>query len=554
MDFKYHIVSSMCKVFPDGANQRELKEKNLTALKGETLSFQIAYYWSGEGKNYGSLKVSSPIKDHVHVRMVNLVPCEYPCHPKRDDGYLTTVPGMYPDRLSQIPQQGFPLIAGQWRCLWIDIETDMTIEAGIYPVILRLESNGMILCDAKMTCTVIDVPLPKLPIAYTEWFHSDCLAEYYQTEVFSDYYWEIVESFVRAAAKHKCNMLLTPIFTPPLDTAIGKERLTVQLVDVTVSSPDPGSPQNPHYEFGFSNFHKWVNMALECGIEYFELSHLFSQWGAKAAPKVMALKDGVYQQIFGWETDASGSTYREFLHQFLTALKGELDKMGIASRTYFHISDEPPMDELPSYRRAWESIAEDLKGYKIIDALSDYDFYQEELVQRPVCAVDALKPFLENRPEHLWCYYCTAQCVDVPNHFIALPGCRTRILGVLLYKYRLDGFLHWGYNFYHSELSHYRIDPYQCTDAAGAFPSGDPFLVYPGKDGKPEGSIRQMLLDEAMSDYCALTALENLAGRDAVLKLVNEETVTFDKYPQEETYLFRLRQKVNHALQNGLAR
>lgn len=63
-----------------------------------------------------------------------------------------------------------------------------------------------------------------------------------------------------------------------------------------------------------------------------------------------------------------------------------------------------------------------------------------------------------------------------------------------------------------------------------------------------------MLLDEAMSDYCALTALENLAGRDAVLKLVNEETVTFDKYPQEETYLFRLRQKVNHALQNGLAR
>ena len=146
---------------------------------------------------------------------------------------------------------------------------------------------------------------------------------------------------------------------------------------------------------------KWVSMALECGIEYFELSHLFSQWGAKAAPKIMALKDGVYQQIFGWETDASGSTYREFLHQFLTALKGELDKMGIASRTYFHISDEPPMDELPSYRRAWESIAEDLKGCKIIDALSDYDFYQEGLVQRPVCAVDALKPFLENRPEHL---------------------------------------------------------------------------------------------------------------------------------------------------------
>lgn len=553
MGFEYQIVSSMCKVFPDGANRKEQKEKELTGLKGETLSFQIAYYWNGEGKNYGSIKVSSPIAAQVHIRMVNLVPCGYPCHPKRDGGYLATVPGMYPDRLSEIPPWGFPLIAGQWRCLWIDIETDVNMEAGTYPVSLRLESDGMVLCDTGVTCTLIDMPLPKLPIPYTEWFHSDCLAEYYQVEVFSDKYWEIVETFVRAAVKHKCNMLLTPIFTPPLDTAIGKERLTVQLVDITVSTPDPGGLQTPRYEFGFSRLHKWVNMALECGIEYFEFSHLFSQWGAKASPKVMAVKDGTYQQIFGWETDASGDGYQEFLHQFLTALRRELEILGIAGRAYFHISDEPPMDALSSYRKAWEGIAADLQGCKVIDALSDYDFYQEGLVQRPICAVDALQPFLENRPEHLWCYYCTSQCVDVPNRFIVLPGYRTRILGVLLYKYQLDGFLHWGYNFYHSELSHYRIDPYQCTDAAGAFPSGDPFLVYPGKDGIPEGSIRQMLMDEAMSDYCALTALEKLAGRETVLGYIHEETVTFDNYPQSEDYLLRLRQKVDWALQNRLA-
>lgn len=552
MGFEYKIVSSMCKVFPDGSNLKELGEKNLTGLKGEILSFQIAYHWNEKGKDYGSAKALSPIEDKIHIRMVNLVPCEYPCHPKRDNGYLATTPGMYPDRLSEIPGQGFPLIAGQWRCLWVDIEMDH-IKAGTYPVTLKLENNGSLLCDVQVTCTVIDADLPKLPIPYTEWFHSDCLAEYYQVDVFSDRYWEIVKAFVKEAAKHKCNMLLTPIFTPPLDTAVGKERLTVQLVDVAVLDTKPADGGEPQYEFGFSNLHKWVEMARECGIEYFEFSHLFSQWGAKAAPKVMGTKDGIYRQLFGWETDASGSEYRTFLHQFLTALKKELALLGIVDKAYFHISDEPHMDHLASYRRAWEAVAEDLKEYKLIDALSDYDFYKEGLVQNPVCAIDALEPFLKRRPEHLWGYYCTSQCIDVPNHFIVLPGQRTRILGVLLYKYQLDGFLHWGYNYYHSELSHYQIDPYRCTDAAGAFPSGDPFLVYPGADGKPENSIRQVLLAEAMSDYSALTVLENLIGREKVLEYINEETVTFHEYPQDETYLLRLREKVNLAISENIS-
>lgn len=543
MEFQYKIVSSMCKVFPGGEQVKELEEKRLTGLKGETLSCQIAYYWGGDRKERGSVTVLSPIEDKVHVRMVDLVPCEYPCHMKRDDGYLATEPGMYPDRLSEVPGLGFPLVSGQWRCLWIDVEPDDTVGAGEYPVKIRLSKDGEVLCEPELTCEVLDARLPKLPIPYTEWFHSDCLADYYHVEVFSDRYWEIVEAFMRSAAKHKCNMLLTPVFTPPLDTAIGGERRTVQLVGVTVSEGK--------YVFEFGNLRKWVRMALDCGIEYFEISHLFSQWGAKAAPKVMAVKDGSYRQIFGWDTDSAGEEYRDFLHQFLTALRAELKEMGIDGRTYFHISDEPEKEHMENFRNAWESVAKDLEGFQVIDALSDHGFYKEGLVRQPVCAVNHIKPFLEDRPEKLWGYYCTAQCVDVTNRFIVLPGCRTRILGVQLYKYRLDGFLHWGYNFYNSEHSLYPIDPYRCTDAGGAFPSGDPFLVYPGKDGCPEGSMRQMLMDEAMSDYCAFLALEKLAGREKVLELIDEEKVTFDEYPQDESYLIKLRRKVNQAIKDA---
>lgn len=544
MELQSMLVSSLCKVFPDGRKMREMEQKRLTGLKGETVSFQIAYRWTGENTEQGNIETLSLIQNSVHIRMVNLVPCEYPCHSKRDDGYLAVEPGMYPDRLSEIPEWGFPLVPGQWRSLWIDLELAKPLEAGEYPIQLLLKKNQEVLCKSEILCEILDLTLPKLPIPHTEWFHSDCLAQYYQVDVFSERYWEIVEAFVREAVKHKCNMLLTPVFTPPLDTAVGGERPTVQLVDVTV--------EKNRYHFGFDKFHRWVKMALTCGIEYFEISHLFSQWGAMAAPKVMAHKDGRCQQIFGWDTDSAGASYREFLHQFLTALKKELQILGITDCTYFHISDEPQMEQIEIFRIALEGVAQDLQDCKVIDALSDYTFYKEGLVQQPVCALDHIRPFLEQRPEYLWGYYCTGQCVDVSNRFIALPGYRTRILGVQLYKYQLDGFLHWGYNFYNSELSRYPIDPYRCTDADNAFPAGDAFLVYPGKDGQPEGSIRLMLMDEAMTDYCAFVALEKLIGREKVLALIDAQKVTFDDYPKDESYLLKLRAMVNAAIREKL--
>lgn len=348
--------------------------------------------------------------------------------------------------------------------------------------------------------------------------------------------------------RSKLSMLLTPVFTPPLDTEVGTERPTVQLVQVTVTEDG--------YEFEFSKFHRWVELAKKCGIEYFEISHLFSQWGATAAPKIMATKDGVYQQIFGWETKADGPEYAEFMHQFLKALKQELEQLGIAQCSYFHISDEPSMEHLETYGAALKVVEKDLEGYAIIDALSNYDFYKHGLVKVPVCGLDHIKPFLEEgqRPEKLWGYYCTAQCVDVTNRFIALPGFRTRILGAQMYKYQLAGFLHWGYNFYNSEYSRFPIDPYRCTDSSGAFPSGDPFLVYPGPDGEPVGSIRLMLMDEAMSDLCAMNLLETLTDRETVMACIEaDETVQIDTYPKSSAWLLGMRSRINRKIAEAVS-
>ena len=130
----------------------------------------------------------------------------------------------------------------------------------------------------------------------------DCLANYYHCEPWSERHWEIVENFARTARENGINLLLTPLFTPALDTAVGGERTTTQLLDITVTRANGAS----EYSFGFEKLDRWIDMCNRVGIEFFEISHLFTQWGAGHAPKVMATVDGEYKRIFGWDTDATG--------------------------------------------------------------------------------------------------------------------------------------------------------------------------------------------------------------------------------------------------------
>ena len=155
----------------------------------------------------------------------------------------------------------------------------------------------------------------------------------------------------------------------------------------------------------------------------------------------------------------------------------------------------------------------------------------------------------------LWLYYCCSQTKDVSNRFIAMPSARTRILGVQLYRYKVAGFLQWGFNFYNSVLSLKRIDPYKVTDADGAFPAGDPFIVYPGENGEPLESIRYMALRQGFHDLRALQLLEELAGRETVEAVIAEdlaEELTLTNYPRNNAYLHHLRQRVNEEIEKRI--
>ena len=542
-EIQMKLVSALEKVFL----QHEPNELplDIQGFRNEVMTFQVAYTLadSAATRMYANVEVDSPIGKYVHVRQVEHVPVRYAAPVDADDNFLSKEPGLYPDLLREVGEHTLRVRNAQWDTLWIEIDPAGELEAGKYPVTIRLTAEDGTTAEKMQMVTVLDAFLPQQKLLHTKWFHGDCLADYYRQQIFSEEHWATMEKFIRKAASGGINMILTPIHTPPLDTRVGGERPTIQLVDVFV---DQGE-----YRFEFAKLRRWIQMCKECGMTHFEMAHLYTQWGAKHAPKIIAKVDGEYRKIFGWETNAVGEEYAAFLRAYVPAIRKVLAEEGVEHLTVWHISDEPSEVHLDDYRAAREQVLPLLEGCVIMDALSSYEFYQKGVVDHPVVANNHIEKFIQEKTPDLWTYYCCSQYKKVSNMFVAMPSARNRILAEQLFKYDIKGFLQWGFNFYNSQYSDHRINPYWSLDGDGFVPAGDTFQVYPGLNGEPEESIRMAVTRDAMQDLRAFELLAQLENREYVIRLIDEgleNELTFSCYPQSAEYLLELRRKVNFSI------
>ncbi|CAI0831931.1 Uncharacterised protein [Serratia quinivorans] len=538
------------KIFHSHNSPQIMQINKLSGLNNETVSWQAVYCLQRAGNETRrelGYRIEGPLAEYISVRQVQSVPSHFPCYAETDDNYLRTEPGLFPDPLMPLVDRRFFAACNYYGSLWLTLTPPATpVAGGDYPLTLTLfdVASEQVLASAALTLHIVPAALPPQTLLHTEWLHSDCLADYYQLPVFSREYWLAVRNFVRTAVNSGVNMLLTPIFTPPLDTAIGGERTTVQLVGVQRSAQG--------YRFDFQRLAQWVAMAQEEGIEHFEIAPLFTQWGAAHAPKIMVEIDGTLSPLFGWHTDAHAEEYQQFLQALLPALTDWFRERQLQQRVWFHISDEPTLDNIDVYQRASATLRPLLAGFHTFDALSDYAFYQQGLVETPVAATDHIEPFIENRVPGLWAYYCCVQKTEVANRFFAQPSARNRILGIQLYRYNITGFLHWGFNFYNSGHSREQLNPYAVTDCRNAFPSGDAFVVYPGEDLTPVESLRLRVLHQGLQDMRALQLLESLTDRATVETLIEQQLgmdITFKRYPHQAEPLLRLREVVNQRIE-----
>ena len=560
--FKTKFVSSQIKAFIDDKIDSFQEFSKGSALLGEKYSFQLLYVDEGEGDLPGrpicSAKLEGDLAAYTTIRDVRYVPVDRPIHPDfYDDQYVRITPGIYPDILTPLRYDGQVVIGkDKLRSLWFEVDIpedfkgDGKLKFSIYLASASVgDTANLVFEDQEPISTneieieLISATLPEQQTLFTQWFYADCLASYYNVEVWSDRHFEIIEKFLKGYAARGRNMLYTPILTPALNVLPPYYRKPCQLVDVRVD--------NGVYSFDFTNLDKWIDIMDRVGIKYIEMSHFYHQKPVEYAAKVYATVDGEFKLLFGWETEALSEENITFLRQMISAMIEHLKKRGDDKRCYYHIADEPTAANLEQYLQKKDAIADLLEGYPIMDALSNYEFYESGAVSIPVPSTTHTMPFIGKGIEELWTYYACNQLIGYSNCYVAMPSWRTRSLGMQIYKYQLKGFLHWGYNYYNNRASGDAINPWIDLGGEDWVPAGDTFMVYPDSDGNALESIRMMSLEEAFQDIRAMELCEKYYSHEEIVKAMEEELgaeITFERCAHSEDEMIRVRERINRMI------
>lgn len=535
--------------------------------QNEPFSFQLAYQMD-DSRPYSRV-IHARVHTDLNINMyyVNSVPV---VHTRIPDLQQVPPVGMFPDILvpRAVNPELKPIRAGynsetdrcryleagkntalkaysdSWQTLWFTVNENSTdLTPGVHEIVIELLSDSLeVLSKKTLTLEVLPVRLPEQKLIYTNWFHCDCLADFYHVDLYSPAYWEIFDDYVEKAARNGMNMILVPAFTPALDTPVGEERMNTQLIDIRV--------ENDTYEFDFTRLLDYVRRCQKLGITFFEHAHLFSQWGASCAVNIYAQVDEQQQRIFGWEDPSDGVRYQTFLRAYLTQLRQVLRQEQLENRFFFHLSDEPNPEDAETFLRAKAGIADLLEGVMSGDALSSYALYENGAVDIPIATTWHTHEFL-GKCENLWCYYIGGAIMEgLSSRLILVPRQRNRILGVQLYYHRIRGFLHWAYNYYYGELSMGVFDPK--TDPCGGFATASTsYMVYPGNDGTALQSVRQKNFAEALLDIRALELLEHLAGRPVCEALIHKYFGEPDFFHSPETpeIFLSFRDELNQLIQ-----
>lgn len=553
------FVSNLEKVFQDESFDSFREIKKISALKGERVSVQlICALPVDETPNFPILfkpTFEGKLMKYATVRRVMSVPATRPANVNVDEDFLRTTPGLFPDVLMPLQYGGGVVITPRsLTSLWIDFEIPSDADVAdsgeisvTFTSVKTHERTPDISLSASVNVEIINAVLPEQKLLFTQWFHADCLANYYKVEKWSDEHFRIIENFAKTAKKNGINMILTPLISPPLDNKFDTRDL--QLADVVKTADG--------YEFSWNKLARWIEICDRVGIKYFEIGHLFTQGGAAYATKVTGMVDGEYKRLFPKDTPCDDPEYTRFLRAMLKSFLDFMKARGDDVRCYFHISDEPSDKHLETYLKAKNSVADLLEGYPIMDALSHYEFYERGVVKKPVVILHFLSDFLNHGVPGLWTYNCCGPEVGYSNRFMGMSLSRNRSISLLLYKYDIEGFLHWGYNFYNNSGSSDPINPFLDTSSGDFFPSGDAFSVYPGDNGEPYESTRLVTFFEGIQDISVMRLCEELYSKDEVVALLEKtigKTIDPRTYVNKASDMHKVREALNSMIKAKISK
>jgi hypothetical protein len=405
---------------------------------------------------------------------------------------------LIPDPL--LPQTSASFGPWESRSFWVSLEISSDAKVG--------EREFTVQMTLPQTKKVVELPVkieiselvvqPRKDFPVVHWWRGEATWDYYKTGMFEDQrWWDITKAQMEDMLAHGSDVAFVPIFFERRETF---KRPCQMLI---VNEPSPGK-----YEFDFSTVKRFLDLTKEIGFKKFEWQHFWIYWGVENPMRIYKKVDGKYVML--WDPNISGfsDTYLSFLKQFLPQFHDFLVQEKVLDDSYFHLSDEPGGGEhIVRYRKARE-ILHDLAPWmqgKVMDALSNIEYGRQGITDIPIPIVSSAQAYIDAKIPH-WVYFCCSPTGPWLNRFYDTPLAKIRMSGMLFYHLGAKGFLHWGYNYWHKMEQEVIGDPFH--DASNAswpgIPYGDPFMIYPGADGKPIDSLRWEVFAESLQDYAIL--------------------------------------------------
>lgn len=503
------LMDPLDKVFPESIIPVETF-KEIDVAKGEVAGAQLVLR---SLRNADEVKVTVEVPDlpgavasHAPIGYVR-VGREYT---QQAVDRLVSNTGFYPDPI--MDGEPIRLQAGVTRACYISVAIPEEAKAGTYRVNISINTGDETI-RKSFHIHIHDVKLEKQQLKIANWYTFEAkelalMNNGEPVELYSELYWKLLEVLAEKMASYGSNVALAS----PLELAIYQK-------------------EGDRFSIDFSRFDKTVEIFKDAGVsamlEGAWIGRHSSDWTSDYIVKV---PDPTPDSTALLHLPIQDPRARNFYAQFFEALVPHLKEKGWWDTYYQHIADEPIEENRQSYVDIAGYVKSLVPEIRIIDACHNTDL--AETLDLWVPQLDLLNKdyaFYQERKkagDEVWFYTCLWPRYNYANRFIDLPLIKTRLIHWINYKYDIDGYLHWGFNWWTDapfEETSFINDPY-----GNLLPGGDSWIVYPGYH-KLYSSVRLEAMRDGINDYTLLKMLE--AKNPALAKKIIDGVVfKFDWY------------------------
>ncbi len=473
-------VDPLTRVFEDTTFEGGLPSLRIKAARNEFESVQLVIRAKRdltsvrvevgdlEGERGGSIP-----SERIKLNFVGFIPLSKNTPNTPDYRLERKAPYRVPDPLLDV--ESMDIKAERSQPVWITVHVPREASPGSYRGAVKVlceEGEG----EIPIYLEVLPFELPEeRHLLVTNWFNVGNIAKAHGVELWSDEFFEMLAKYAKIMAEHRQNVVLIPW----------------SLVRVY--------KDGEKLSFDFSLFDRFVEVFFDAGVrDRIEISHVAhpkSGWGTEVVLSSVTAVDVKTNEKVKLPPE-------EGLGPLLSALQDHLDEKGWLERSMIHISDEPSLSNIESWRKASQFVHTYAPKLRRIDAIESTEFegYLEVWVPKLnyFSTWGELYEEAAKRGAEVWFYTCCHPFGFYPNRFLDYPLVATRSLHWINYAHKLCGYLHWGLNFW-------RDDPF--GEPAPNLPPGDTHIIYPGREG-PLSSIRFDVMRDGIEDFEYLMLLE----------------------------------------------